>query len=87
MTVIAPVCAPSVVGVKVTRILQFAPAANVVGAIGQVVEVSAKFPETEMLLTVSGELRVFVSVTPPVVLVVSTTQFPNVSPVGFNVCA
>lgn len=61
-TVKVPVRAPSTVGVKVTETLQVAPAPSVLGAIGQV-EVSAKSPETVMLLIVSGVVRVLVSFT------------------------
>ena len=80
-----PLSAPSVRGVKVREILQLAPAARVLGASGQVVEDSAKSPEGEMLLMVSGELRVLVRVTFIAVLVVPSTQFPKERVAGLRV--
>jgi len=80
-----PLNAPSADGVKVSEILQFAPAAWVFGVNGQVVEDSAKSPESEMLLMVSGELRVLVSVTVSAALVVCTTQFPKERVLGVKV--
>jgi len=85
LTVKVPLNAPSADGVKVREILQFAPAARVFGVNGQVVEDSAKLPEGEMLLMVSGELRVLVSVTFSAALVVCTTQFPKERVAGLRV--
>jgi hypothetical protein len=85
LTVKVPLRVPSTEGVKVSEILQLAPAARVLGASGQVVEDSAKSPDGEMLLMVSGELRVLVSVAFWAVLVVCTTQFPKERVVGLTV--
>src|SRR5712664_3164275 len=61
-----PVREPTAVGVNVTLIVQFAPAANVPGLTGQAlppVLVSAKSPEAAIELIVNGAVPVFVSVT------------------------
>jgi hypothetical protein len=86
LTVNVPVRVPSTEGVKVAEILQFAPAAKVLGAMGQV-EVSAKSPDAEMLLMVSADVRVLVRVMLAGVLVVCTTQFPKLRLVGLRVWA
>lgn len=70
-----PARAPKAVGVNVTLMVQFAPAANVAGVIGQAVApvlVSAKSlgAGMEMELIVKAPLPVFVSVTVIAVLVV-----------------
>ena len=85
LTVNVPLRVPSTEGVKVTEILQFAPAAKVFGVSGQVVEDSAKSPDAEMLLMVSADVRVLVRVKFPGVLVVCTTQFPNEALAGVKV--
>jgi hypothetical protein len=53
LTAKVPVSAARRVGVNVTKIWHFVPADNVFGAIGHV-EVSAKSPDTEILLMVRG---------------------------------
>jgi len=55
-----PVRVPSMVGVKVTEILQLAPAASVFGVRGQV-EVWAKLPEVEILEIVSVLVELFLT--------------------------
>ena len=72
------------VGENVTRIWHFAPAASVFGEIGQV-DVSEKSPDVEILLMVSGTVRVFVSTVALAVLVVCTTQLPNPIVAGLKV--
>jgi len=58
-----PVRVPTVVGVKVTEILQVAPAASVFGVRGQVeVEVWAKLPEVEIPEMVSALVVAFFNV-------------------------
>jgi len=57
-----PVRVPSAVGVKVTEIVQLAPAPNVFGDNGQV-EVCAKSPEVETPQIVSATVWVFFRVT------------------------
>jgi len=84
LTVSVPVRTPSTVGVKVTEILQFPPAASVAGAIGHV-EVCPKSPETEMLLIASGAVVVLLRTTALDGLVVCTTQFPKLRLVGVRV--
>lgn len=64
--------APRAVGVKVTGILQLAPAARVLGAIGQL-EVCAKSPEVVIPLIVRGAVGALVRVTVLGLLVVSAT--------------
>ncbi len=75
---------PSTVGVKVSEILQLPPAASVAGAIGHV-EVCPKSPDTEILLTASGTVVVFLRTIALGVLVVCTTQFPKLRLVGVRV--
>src|SRR5437667_392333 len=61
-----PVRAPEAVGVKVTLMVQFAPAAKVAGLVGQAlapVLVAAKSPEAANELIVKAAAPVFVSVT------------------------
>src|SRR5207247_922386 len=61
-----PVRAPEAVGVKVTLMVQFAPAAKVAGLVGQAlapVLVAAKSPEGANELIVKAAAPVFVSVT------------------------
>ena len=82
--VMLPVRAPSWVGVKVTLIMQFAPAASVLPQ-GFVLVAGAKSPLTTMLLMFSVELPVFVIVTLLAVVVVPTTVLANVSDVGDSV--
>jgi len=53
LTVSAPVSVPRALGVKVTEIAQFVPAANVFGEVGQV-DVCAKLPVVEMPAIVRG---------------------------------
>ena len=80
-----PARAPSAVGVNVTLILQFAPAASVAGLIGQAVApvlVSAKSPEAAMVLIVRGPVPVSVSVTICAVLVVFSCWLPKARLVG-----
>lgn len=84
MTVNVPVLVPRTVGVKVTEILQLAPAASVFGATGHF-EVCPKFPETEMLLIVSDPVSVLLRVTVSIELVVCTTQFPKDKLAGLRV--
>ena len=84
LTLSVPARTPSTVGVKVTEILQFPPAASVAGAIGHV-EVCPKSPETEMLLIASGAVVVLLRTTALDVLVVCTTQFPKLRLVGVRV--
>src|SRR5947209_2359186 len=60
-----PVRAPEAVGVKVTLMVKFAPAAKVAGSVGQAlapVLVAAKSPEAATELIVIAAVRVFVSV-------------------------
>ena len=71
--VTAPERAPVAWGLNVTLIMQFAPAASVVGLIGHAVApalVSAKSPDAAMELIVSAAFPVFVSVTVCAALVV-----------------
>ena len=71
-----PVREPSAVGVKVTEIVQLAPAANVVGDNGQV-EVFAKSPEAEIPKIVSGTAWLFFTVKLFAALVVPNTWLPK----------
>src|ERR1700674_4240312 len=82
--VMLPVRAPSWVGVKVTLMMQFAPAASVLPQ-GFVLATGAKSPLTTMLLMFSVALPVFVIVTLLAVVVVPTTVLPNTSDVGDSV--
>lgn len=84
LTVRVPERTPNAVGVKVTQILQLAPAASLFGAFGQPA-VSAKSPDTEMLLMASGTVRVLMRVTSLGVLAVCTTVFANGALVGLKV--
>ena len=84
LTVSVPERSPNAVGVKVTQILQLAPAASLLGAFGQP-PVSAKSPDTEMLRMVSGTVRVLLRMTSLGVLVVCTTVFANGTLVGLKV--
>jgi hypothetical protein len=75
VTVRVPVRAPVVVGVKVTFMVQFAPAAKVAGLTGQAlapVLVAAKSPEAAIELIVNGPTPVLVSFTGVAALVVVT---------------
>ena len=83
-TLKVPVLAPRAVAVKVTEILQLAPVARVFGEIGHF-DVCAKFPETEMLLIVSGNVCALLRTMVLAVLVVCTTQFPKLTVVGLRV--
>ena len=83
-TLRVPVLAPRAVGVKVTEILQFAPAASAFGAIGHF-EVCPKPAETEILLIVSGTVRVLLRVRVRAVLVVCTGQLPKLRLAGLRV--
>jgi hypothetical protein len=68
-----PARAPVAVGVNVTLITQFAPAASVAGLIGQAVApvlVCAKSPDAAKEMIVRGPVPVFVSVTVCAALVV-----------------
>src|SRR3984893_1747012 len=79
-----PVRVPSCVGVKVTLMMQFAPAASVLPQ-GFVLVTGAKSPLTAMLLMFSVALPVLESVTVFPVAVVPTTVLPNTSDVGDSV--
>ena len=84
--VMLPVRAPSWVGVKVTLIMQFFPAASVLPQ-GFVLVAAAKSPLIAMLLMFSVELPVFATVTLLAVVVVPTTVLANTSEVGVRVTA
>src|SRR5207237_491154 len=82
-----PVRAPEAVGVKVTLMVQFAPAAKVAGLVGQAlapVLVAAKSPEAANELIVKAAVPVFVSVTVIGVLVVASSWLPKSRLVGAN---
>src|SRR5207249_3387623 len=82
-----PVRAPKAVGVKVTLMVQFAPAAKVAGLVGQAlapVLVAAKSPEAANELIVKAAVPVFVSVTVIGVLVVASGWLPKPRLVGAN---
>ena len=82
-----PVRAPETVGVKVTSMVQFAPAANVAGLVGQAFApelVAAKSPEAPNELMVKAAVPVFVSVTVIGVLVVDSNWLPKPRLVGAN---
>src|SRR5256884_9407054 len=82
-----PVRAPEAVGVKVTLMVQFAPAAKVAGLVGQAlapVLVAAKSPEAANELIVKAAVPVFVSVTVIGALVVASRWLPKSRPVGAN---
>jgi hypothetical protein len=82
--VMLPVRNPSWVGVNVTLIMQFAPAASVLPQ-GFVLVAAAKSPLITMLLIFSVELPVFATVTLLAVVVVPTTVLANTSAVGVSV--
>src|SRR5437588_8896287 len=80
-----PVRAPEAVGVKVTLIVQFPPAAKVAGLAGQAlapVLVAAKSPEAANELIVKAAAPVFVSVGVVGVLTAARSWFPKSRPVG-----
>src|SRR5437588_152731 len=82
-----PVRAPKAVGVKVTLMVQFPPAAKVVGRGGQAlapVIVAAKMPDAANELIVKAAVPVFVSVTVIGVLVVVSSWLPKPRLVGAN---
>src|SRR5437867_1489177 len=82
-----PVRAPEAVGVKVTLMVQFAPAAKVAGLVGQAlapVLVAAKSPEAANELVVKAAVPVVVSVTVIGVLVVASGWLPKPRLVGAN---
>src|SRR5207244_627161 len=82
-----PVRAPKAVGVKVTLMVQFPPAAKVAGLVGQAlapVLVAAKSPEAANEVIVKAAVPVFVSVTVIAVLVVASSWFPKPRLVGAN---
>lgn len=79
-----PVRIPTAVGVKVTVILQFLPAARVLPH-GLVLEARAKSPLVAMLLIVSTEEPVLVRVTALAVPVEPRETVPQVSEVGDTV--
>jgi hypothetical protein len=62
LTLRVPETVPRTVGVKLTEMVQLAPAASVFGALGHF-EVCPKFPRMEILLIVRGVAWVFVKVT------------------------
>ena len=79
-----PVRAPNCVGVKVTLIVQFFPAASVLPQ-GFVLVVCAKSPLVAMLLMFSVAVPVLLSVTLFAGVVTPTTVLPNVREVGTRV--
>lgn len=79
-----PVRDPTWVGVKVTLMMQFFPAANVLPQ-GFVLVARAKSPLVEMLLMLSVVLPVLVSVTDLAGLVAPKTTVPQVSDAGVTV--
>src|SRR5207253_88876 len=82
-----PVRAPEAVGVKVTLMVQFAPAAKVAGRVGQAlapVLVAAKSLEAANELIVKAAAPVFVSVTVIGALVVASSWLPKSRLVGSN---
>src|SRR5437667_464659 len=77
-----PVRAPEAVGVKVTLMVQFAPAAKVAGLVGQAlapVLVAAKSPEAANELIVKPALSFFVSVAVRELLAVPTGRSSNLA--------
>src|SRR5260370_2836409 len=82
--VMLPVRAPSWVGVKVTLMMQFFPAASVLPQ-GFVLVAGANSPLTTMLLMFSVELPVFATVTLLAVVVVPATVLAHTSDVGVSV--
>src|SRR5437868_4633752 len=82
-----PVRAPKAAGVKVTLMVQFAPAAKVAGLVGQAfapVLVAAKSPDAANELIVKAAVPVFVSVTVIGALVVVSSWLPKSRLVGAN---
>src|SRR5205823_4748492 len=82
-----PVRAPEAVGVKVTLMVQFAPAAKVAGLVGQAlapVLVAAKSPEAANELSAKEHASVLDRVTDIVVLVVADSWLPKPTLVGAN---
>src|SRR5205807_1366794 len=82
-----PVRAPEAVGVKVTLMVQFAPAGKVAGLVGQAlapVLVAAKSPESTIFPFATLFRSVFVSVTVIGVLVVASSWLPKSRLVGAN---
>src|SRR5947209_4482837 len=82
-----PVRAPEAVGVKVTMMVQFPPAAKVAGLVGPAlapVLVAAKSPEAANELIVKAAAPVFVSVTVIGALVVASGWLPKSRLVGAN---
>src|SRR5437879_5369497 len=82
-----PVRAPEAVGVKVTLMVQFAPAGKVAGLVGRAlapVLVAAKSPEAANELIVKAAAPAFVSVTVIGVLAVASSWLPKSRPVGAN---
>jgi hypothetical protein len=86
MIVMLPVRDPSCVGVNVTLIMQFSPAASVLPQ-GLVLVTGAKSPLVVMLAMISVAFPVLASVTFFPVEVVLTTILPNASEVGVRVTA
>src|SRR5437588_853738 len=87
MTDSVSVRAPEAVGVKVTSMVQFAPAANVAGLVGQAFApelVAAQPPEHPNPTRRNSDLPVFVSVTVIGVLVVDSNWLPKPRLVGAN---
>src|SRR5437870_4864443 len=82
-----PVRAPEAVGVKVTLMVQFAPAAKVSGLVGQPLDL-VSFPTRRSSdlneLIVKAAAPVFVSVTVIGALVVASSWLPKSRPVGAN---
>ena len=85
-TLMKPLIAATLRGVKVTLRAQFAPAATCAVEIGQV-EVKPKSPVPVMLLMVSGPVPVLVRATAVAGLVVLTVRAPKLMLVGENVTA
>src|SRR5256884_573721 len=82
-----PVRGPEGGGVKVTLMVQFAPAAKVAGLVGQAIApvlVAAKSPEAANELIVKAAVPVFVSVTVIGALVVASSWLPKSRLVGAN---
>src|SRR5205823_4203778 len=82
-----PVRAPEAVGVKVTLIVQLAPAAKVAGLVGQAlapVLVAVKSPEAAKELIVKAAVPVLVSVTVIGALVVASSWLPKSRLMGAN---
>ena len=85
VTVNVPARAPTTVGANVTLIVQFPPAGNVAGPIGQAVApvlVAAKSPEAAIEMIVKGPIPVLVSFTGIAALVVVSIWPPKGRLVG-----